>query len=563
MKPFAKPFATTSQMPSRIHFLLAGAALLFSGVVSAQTNSGLLINSLPGPPAPNQKRDASARDIEVGNPKAAITGLAKQYSTIRLSGFESTFEGDVEGYRFVSQYFPLNITSIDWERISQEIFHHYIQRGQMIRVDLVMKGDQSALVDISELLVRSITVKNPGLRDQDVAALNRLLREYVKEGEPIDLKKFKEFLSVVDYRGNETITTKFLEVTEEGVDLNITIEPRHIVPFNKWAVMADNYGTKGFGLGRVGASYSAPLFSSGDNLGLQTVVSRGLQNISGRYDFPLPGVLPLRASIWTSILRYSATIDDIRQRGNATLAGVDLNYPYFFWSGAQLVGGLGYEYKRTKDEVVGIDTTNKTVQNLHVRINGGNLFNKQLSFFSDWTIGNLDLNGIRAPLQDVFTARTAGSFQKVNLGTDFIQPLGQQLYFSVRTRGQLSNKNLDSLEKMYFGGPSGVRAYDNNVSGDQGAQANVDFFYRLQATQWPTRIGGFFDYALGKTSHTPWEDEFAETESNTFHLNAIGLQADVSYQKVALNVMVARPVTTSSVNVDQKWRLWVNLKSTF
>ncbi|MFD7838252.1 hypothetical protein [Streptomyces sp. NPDC059761] len=43
-------------------------------------------------------------------------GAAARYSMIRLTGFQSELPDDVEGYRFVSQYFPLHITGGDWER---------------------------------------------------------------------------------------------------------------------------------------------------------------------------------------------------------------------------------------------------------------------------------------------------------------------------------------------------------------------------------------------------------------------------------------------------------------
>jgi len=558
-----KPFSIERKISSRISLLFAcaTATALLSSPSSAQVNTGLLIHSLPTLPQSKLKPDATAEDVEIGNPKAAITGVAAQYDSIRLTGFQSELADDVEGYRFVSQYFPLQLTSQDWERVSHDIFNNYTSRGKMVRVYLVMKEDKSAVVDISELRIHSIKLKNPGLRDEQVTDLNRLLREYVKEGEIIDLKKLKAFLSRIDYRGVETVTTKFLAITEDGVDLNITVEPRQIAEFDPWSVTMDNYGSAGFGPARVTASYSAPLFSPGDNLSVQTVISQGLQNISGRYDFPFPAVLPLRGSLWASGLQYETSDADVEERGHATLGGLDVNYPYFFWSGAKLVGGLGYERKQSKDEVVALDTTSKSISNLHIRFNASDFYDKRLSFSGDFVSGNLGLNGALATLQDNLTAQTRGSFQKFVWKADFVQPISTQSYLAASGNGQWADKNLDSLEKMYFGGSSGVRAYNNSVSGDEGALFSLNYLYQLPNMDSPTHVGGLIDYAIGKTSRSPWTGE--STQSNTFHLNAIGVQADTTFQKLTFNTSLSHPIRSSAEVPDQSWQLWATLGFTF
>src|SRR5450830_947153 len=459
-----RPFFIEKKLSTRIGLLFAcaTATALFSNQGLAQVNSGLLIHSLPAIPEFKLRSDATAQDVEISNPKAAITGVAKQYVTIRLTGFQSELPDDVDGYHFVSQYFSLQLTSEDWERVSHEIFNHYTDRGKMVRVDLVMKEDNSAVVDISELRILTIKLKNPGLRDEEVVDLNHLLGKYVKEGEIIDLKRLKEFLSRIDYRGIETVTTKFLSITEDGVDLNITVEPRQIPDFNAWSVGMDNYGSDGFGQVRTTAAYSAPLFSPGDNLSVQTVLSQGLQNVSGRYDFPLPAVLPLRGSLWASAMQYSTTDTGVEERGHATLGGFDLNHPYFFWSGAQLVNGLGYERKQSTDTVDTVHTSRKSIDNLHIRLSGNDFFDKRYNFSGDFIFGNLGLSGALATLQDNLTAKTKGAYQKFVWSTNFTQTINQKSYLSASANGQFASNNLDSLEKMYFGGSTGVRAYDNS-----------------------------------------------------------------------------------------------------
>ncbi|WP_157682995.1 ShlB/FhaC/HecB family hemolysin secretion/activation protein [Burkholderia ubonensis] len=545
-----------------IFFVTTSAALAPLSLL-AQVPSGLIINSLPLPKTPNQKPDATEDDVIIGNPAAALKGLAGKLDQARISGFSSDIDNDVDGYNAIKPYLYKQVSGEEWDNISRDIFNSYASRGRLIRADLEIESDGRATVSVSELKLISINVASPGFKDSEIADVKSKFEGMFKIGESIDLKKLKSELSVADYRGKAMITTKFLQINADGVELKIRIEPRRLDKIDRWAVGVDNYGLSGFGRARLTASYSAPLFSVSDNLGIKATLSRGLQNISGRYDFPIPGRLPLKGSIWASALKYSAAVDDVRQRGNAALAGVDLNYPYFMWNGSQILWGVGYEYKHSRDSVVGIDTTRKSINNFHARATGAGFFERRLSFNADLTVGSLGVNGRRAALQDKYTAKSIGAFQKFTGNVSFVQPITARSDLSISVDGQLSSGNLDSLEKMYFGGDSGVRAYDNTISGDQGIIVRVDYMYAMNLGFAPIKFGVFSDYAVGQISHSPWEGEFSEGQSNVFHLSDIGLQISGAFKKVSLSANLSHPIGRSSVDRDQGWRVWVGLRTSF
>ncbi|WP_157381829.1 ShlB/FhaC/HecB family hemolysin secretion/activation protein [Burkholderia ubonensis] len=546
-----------------IFISVAASAAVASLNSFSQVPSGLVVNSLPAPPAPNQRPDATESDVIIGNPTAALKGLAGKVGQIRISGFNSDIPNDEDGYNAIKPYLYEQVSGEEWDKISREMFDDYASRGRLIRADLELQNDGRAIVAVSELKLISINVANPGFRDDEVADVKKEFEGMFKLGEPVDLKRLKTSLSNVDYRGKAMVTTKFLQIRADGIELNVRIEPRRLEQFDRWVTSIDNYGLAGFGRARLGASYSAPLFSTSDNIGIQTTLSHGLQNISGRYDFPIPGRLPIRASVWASTLKYSATIDDIKQRGNAALAGVDFNYPYFLWSGAQVVWGIGYEYKHSRDSVVGVDTTRKTINNFHGRVSAAGFLGRRLAFDADFTAGNLSMDGRRAVFQDMLTAKSIGAFQKLNANATFVQPITERSDLSIEVKGQASSGNLDSLEKLYFGGDGGVRAYDNTISGDQGVIVRADYMHNLNLGFAPVRFGVFWDYAVGQISRSPWEGEFSDDQPNIFHLSDAGFQLSTNINKVSLSANLSHPIGKSSIDRDQGWRVWAGLKTSF
>lgn len=561
----------TSNLTSLILF---GVTIFTFGNASAQIGgmqgvpgvpSGLIINSLPGPPSPNQKPDATPNDVVIGNPAAALQGVSEKFDFIRISGFESNIPKDVEGYNLIKPYLYEQMSREKWNEISREIFASYVARGKLVRANLNLQPDGRAVVDISELKLRTVDVRHPGFTTEEAGMFKQQFEDAFKIGEPLNLRDLKSMLSVVDYRGQAMATTKFLEIDANGIALNVRLEPK--LPeeeSDNWVASIDNYGLPGFGRARLGLSYSAPLLSQSDNIGLQAVASTGLQNISGRYDFPMPGILPFRATVWASLVRYSATVDDIKQRGNATMAGADLNYPRFYWGGGQLVFGGGYEFKRSRDTIVGILNTTRTINNLHARVKGSGFWSNRIAFNLDATVGDLNIDGPLAELQDSLTTQSRGGFQKINGQFDFATPFAPRTEFQFSTKGQLATKNLDSMEKIYFGGNNAVRAYDNSISADQGLTMTAGVMYTpAPVNELLMKFGPFVDYGIGRISRFPWEEEFAEDQSNIFHISDIGFQVNAMYRKIALNANLSYPINRGGIDKDQGLRVWASASTFF
>jgi hypothetical protein len=93
------------------------------------------------------------------------------------------------------------------------------------------------------------------------------------------------------------------------------------------------------------------------------------------------------------------------------------------------------------------------------------------------------------------------------------------VYGSVQ--GQFANKNLDSSEKLYLGGPGGVRAYPvNEAGGSEGYFASLEARARLPMS---VDLTGFFD--IGSVRVNRDNDFTGAATPNRLTLKGVGVSA--------------------------------------
>jgi hemolysin activation/secretion protein len=91
------------------------------------------------------------------------------------------------------------------------------------------------------------------------------------------------------------------------------------------------------------------------------------------------------------------------------------------------------------------------------------------------SIADLSFENAAAESADAAAARTRGVYDKFTLSVARLQSLSPSNSVYVALNGQLANKNLDSSEQNFLGGPNSVRAYDvGTIGGAQGGLASVE-----------------------------------------------------------------------------------------
>lgn len=280
----------------------------------------------------------------------------------------------------------------------------------------------------------------------------------------------------------------------------------------KWGGQAsvDNYGNRYTGAGRAGLSlWGNSLFTFGDRATLDALLTTEAMWL---------GALGYEAPVGTSGLRFDARFAHTRYElgkefssldatGRADIAAAGLSYPLWRAAWGGVTAGLQYQHKTLRDNMEVADSHTKASSDsvpLSLRFDArdtllaglGGLTYGQLS----WTPGKLHL-GPTLMAVDQATARSNGSFHKLNLDVARLQQLPANLNLYARFMAQWANKNLHSSESFGLGGQGGVRAYPLGEGyGDAGWLLQTELRYPIgNVTPY-----GFFDLGRVKVNQDPW-----------------------------------------------------------
>jgi hemolysin activation/secretion protein len=123
------------------------------------------------------------------------------------------------------------------------------------------------------------------------------------------------------------------------------------------------------------------------------------------------------------------------------------------------------------------------------------------------SLGDLDIRSAADRAIDRVTARSNGSYAKLQATVAREQNIAGPLSLYVAARGQIASKNLDSSEKIDLGGPYAVRAYpEGEAFGDEGYVATAEARLLLPEFALPGRLQliGFIDVGAIRFAKDPW-----------------------------------------------------------
>jgi hemolysin activation/secretion protein len=310
-------------------------------------------------------------------------------------------------------------------------------------------------------------------------------------GQPLNLQQVDRLLLLLDDMPGVLATASFAEGTQAGTtDVRLVLGQDKPLDAN---VMADNFGSISTGRERLSASLSLNNPAGwGDALQLQAVASDGSRY--GRVAYTLPvGLQGMRVGAHASDMRYHlvGSFAALQASGSAQSWGPDWTVPLLRQPDRNLSWQLTGDRKSFDNLALANSgaTEPTTVSNyqLDVLRSGlsGNWLDQQFgaaqntaSVQASW--GKVDLTPSPNAQADANAARTAGAFSKLNANYNREQSLTGRSSAYLQTSAQWANRNLDSSEKLYLGGASGVRAYPSNeAGGTSGATATVGVRHRL------------------------------------------------------------------------------------
>ena len=182
-------------------------------------------------------------------------------------------------------------------------------------------------------------------------------------------------------------------------------------------------------------------------------------------------------------------LSDLHAHGTAEVETLTVSQPVIRSIAGNLFAQFAFNAKQLRDETDASDIhTDRHTDALTMTLAGDRrdslgIFNGSM----DLTVGHLGFDNQTAELASSATARTAGTYAKYSLSLARLQSLSESNSFYVAVNGQAADKNLDSSEQFFLGGPNSVRAYDvGTIGGALGALASAEFRHNLGVSSYGT-----------------------------------------------------------------------------
>lgn len=235
----------------------------------------------------------------------------------------------------------------------------------------------------------------------------------------------------------------------------------------------------------LGAGINSP-FGIGDRIDVAVIAARDASLVNGRvaYAFPV-GADGWRASLAAARTSYDlgGPFAGLGAAGTARAVEAGLRYPVLRTQQRNLYAGLSVAARRLRDDMAltGASTPRRQhTATVDVRYEVYPAAGGVLAIGGGLTAGRLAFLDPSQEAANRAGADTAGHYARANASAMAVVPAGRwQWLFNVEAQKALRDKNLDASEQIGISGRSGVRAYRDAYSGDNGVLAGAEARYLL------------------------------------------------------------------------------------
>jgi hemolysin activation/secretion protein len=182
-------------------------------------------------------------------------------------------------------------------------------------------------------------------------------------------------------------------------------------------------------------------------------------------------------------------LSDLHAHGTAEVETLTLMQPLIRSIAGNLFAQFAFDAKQLRDETDASDIhTDRHTDALTMTLAGDRRDSLGISNMNlGVSVGHLGFDNEAAELANSSTARTGGTYAKYTLSLARLQTLSESNSLYVAVNGQAADKNLDSSEQFFLGGPSSVRAYDvGTIGGALGALVSAELRHNLGVSSYGT-----------------------------------------------------------------------------
>jgi hemolysin activation/secretion protein len=459
-------------------------------------------------------------------PAAAPVSVAKvkapQAQDIKLIVREIKFEGatafsQAELKGVVSEFVGQELTIEQAMAIPAQISKHYQNHNMVARATLVgalAREDGVLKVGVIESQIKPAqldkaltTMVTPEPMPMHMLAPPPVTSAPVPAPAPVAVSQ----VAKLEVSEDASVVTKFAEMSpnvpmpspksgesQEDAETAFILK-QYAHKSRQYELLFDNYGYSSTGSNRIGAGLVwNDTLSKGDTLSLQGLKSQGSQYLQMAYNWTT-GLDGLKLGANLSSFNFDV-VNDLQNAVNLSGDGIKkgLLLAYDLVNSPNQLSTLGLHYDVKSIHTTAATFTDSAYYDTKVMgikfkgferemVPGGAVF----SYDAMFSKGTVDMAGSPNEAADLSGEQTAGEFSKFRLSASVFQPLGGVHAFYTGLTLQRASKNLDGSEKIYLGGPLGVRAYGvGEGMGSDGELVTFEFRQKLTAN---TTLSEFYD----------------------------------------------------------------------
>ena len=518
---------------------------------------------LPTPPAasialPQPEQQRSESNVEIDVRTVTIRGN----TLLPLARLQALLNG-VAGHRWrlgQLQAMAARITDA-YHRAGYPLAYAYIPAQRMQGGDLH--------VDVVEPTYGRITVHGPTRLRTSVA----LRTVGVEPGQPIVQASLTRGLILLSQTPGVRAHAVFSPgATPKTSDLQLAVSDQ---PVLSGSLFAANSGNRDVGRTLYGGNANmSNAFGFGSSIGLNAMSSArgGARLAAGGLTLESPYIHDgLRVGAYLSATTYHLgnSFAALDESGHAKQAGVDTTYPLVLAAGRSLVARLDLQRNWLDQTTVATSTESTSAITIAKLGLGGSYADSRggvLQGNVSLSHGTLHIAQAAAQALDAAGPHAAGTFNVLAVQLASVQPLPAHFSLLTKVSGQLADRNLDSSQKFYLGGPNGVVAYDvGDGAGDDGYLADLELSHPLALASVPGRLRGALLLQGGsvRVNHDAYPGYVGR---NTLAEAGVGVKLDYAWQAWSLSAAYGERIGTyakSGAAADSRGQFWLSLYRSF
>jgi hemolysin activation/secretion protein len=457
-------------------------------------SAGTQLQQLPQAPVIPQLQP----ELELGQ-RPAPADIAEAGPSIRVTALEITGQtvfSDAElvaatGFTQGGEYSLAQLRGL-----ATRISEYYHARGYILAQAYLPAQDVqdgAVAIEVIEGRYGKIDLRNSARLSDGVAT--RVLRGLTPGDLVTNAPLERRLLLLSDIPGVQAKATLAPGAEVGTSDLIVDVAPDRLIT---GSLEADNAGSRYTGAYRFGGTinFNNPA-RYGDLLSVRVLTSdRGLAYGRAAYQAPFGN---LTLGVAYAHLRYTLAreFEALDGSGTANIFSTYASYPLVRSRRGNLYALASADYKMLKDELEAVSSrSDRRVKAGTLGFAGDSrdtLLGGGANVFSaGWTTGQLRFRSPAERAIDAGTARSAGTYNKLQASIARLQSITGRLSLYGAVRGQRAFDNLDSSEKIQLGGAYGVRAYpEGEAFGDTGYVATAEM--RLGLGGIPASLPGAFE----------------------------------------------------------------------